>query len=210
MHIERFACDVCQQAKPSGPGHGLLPDRDIAGAPWEEIAVALIGPWPASTPHGTVEFFALTCIDTTTNLVKVAQILEKSSDHVATRFAHTWLSQYLKPMQGIHDNGGEFTGFAFQLLLQLLNIKPVPTTNKNPQANAICKQMHHTVATVLKMLFLAQTPQTRCQAVLIVADALATALHALRSTVSTTLQITPGGLAFSLLSRHVSQYSLSC
>ncbi len=53
----------------------------------------------------------------------------------------------------IHDIGGEFTGFAFQQLLCLLNIKLVPTTNKNPLANAICKCMHQTVATVLKNTF---------------------------------------------------------
>ncbi len=150
-----------------------------------------------STPYGTVEVFALTCIDTTTNLVKVAQIFEKSSYHDATLFEHTWLSQYPKPMQVIHDNGGEFTGFAFQYLLRLLNINPVPTTNKNPQANVICKQMHQTVATVLKTLLLAQSPQTCCQATLLVDNALATAMHALQSTVSTMLQATPGGLAFS-------------
>ncbi len=102
MHIERFACDTYQQAKPSGPSHGLLPDCNIAGAPWEEVALDLIGPWPSSTPHGPVEFFALTCIDTTTNLVTVAQIFKKSSNHVATHFEHTWLSWYPKPMQVIH------------------------------------------------------------------------------------------------------------
>ncbi len=53
-------------------------------------------------------------------------------------------------MQVIHDNGGEITGFAFQQLLRLLNIKSVPTTTKNPQAHAICKLMHQTVVTVLK------------------------------------------------------------
>ncbi len=89
MHIEHFARDKCQQAKPYSPGHGSLPNRDIAGAPWEEVAVDLIGPWPASTPYGTVEFFALMCIDTTTNLVKIAQIFEKSSNRVATCFEHT-------------------------------------------------------------------------------------------------------------------------
>ncbi len=89
MHIERFACDECQQAKPSGPGHGLLPNQDIAGFPWDEVAVNLIGSWPVSMPHGTVEFFTLTCINTTTNLVKISQIFEKSSDHVATCFEHT-------------------------------------------------------------------------------------------------------------------------
>ncbi len=117
MHIECFACDICQCAKPSGPGHGLLPDCNIADAPWEEVAVDLIGPWPASTPHGPVEFFALTCIDTTTNLVKVAQIFKKLSNHVATCFEHTWLSWYPKPMHVIHDNGGVFTGFDVQHLL---------------------------------------------------------------------------------------------
>ncbi len=57
--------------------------------------------------------------------------------------------------------------------------------------------MHQTVATVLKTLLLAQPPQTGCQAALLVDDALVTAIHALWSTVSTTLQATPGGLAFS-------------
>ena len=94
MHIECFDCDKCQHAKPSGPGHGLLPDQDIAGAPWEEVAFNLIDPWPASIPHGPVEFFALNCIGTTTNLVKIARICDKTSNHVATNFEHTWLSWY--------------------------------------------------------------------------------------------------------------------
>ncbi len=106
MHIEHFACNVCLRAKPSGPGHGLLPNCVIAGALWEEIAVDLIGPSPVSMPHGPAEFFALTCNDTTTNLVEVARIVEKSSNHVATCFEHTWLSRYPRPMQVIHDDGG--------------------------------------------------------------------------------------------------------
>ncbi len=101
MHIEQYACEECQQAKPSGPGHHLLTNCD----PWEEFAVDLIDPWQASMLHDNVEFFALTCIDTTTNLVKIAHIFEKSSNHNATYFEHTWLYWYPKPMQAIHDNG---------------------------------------------------------------------------------------------------------
>ncbi|KAL7465465.1 hypothetical protein ACHAXS_005793 [Conticribra weissflogii] len=56
--------------------------------------------------------------------------------------------------------------------------------------------MHQTVATVLKTLLLAQPPQTHHQAALLVDDALATAMHTLHSTVSTTLQAM-GGLVFS-------------
>ncbi len=100
-------------------------------------------------------------------------------------------------MQVIHDNGGEFTGIAFQQLLCLSNIEPVPTMNKNPQANAICKQMHQIVATVLKTLLLAQPPQSCYQATLLVDNFLATAMYALQSMVSTTLQAMPGGPPFS-------------
>ncbi|KAL7453407.1 hypothetical protein ACHAXS_000300, partial [Conticribra weissflogii] len=49
----------------------------------------------------------------------------------------------------------------------------------------------------VKKNLLAQPPQTHCQAVLLVDDALATAIHAVRSLVSTMLQATSGGLAFS-------------
>ncbi len=87
MHIERFACDKCQRAKPSGPSHGLIPNWDIVGAPWEEVAVDLISPLAASTPHATVEFYALTCIDTTTNLIEIEWIFKKSSDHVEPHLA---------------------------------------------------------------------------------------------------------------------------
>ncbi len=119
------------------------------------------------------------------------------SQHVATCWQQFQLSSwYPWPMQVIHENGGEFTGFAFQQILHLLNIKPVPTTNKTLQANVICKWMHLTVATVLNTLLLANPPQSCCQAALLVDDALATALHALWSIISTELQAMPGGLAF--------------
>ncbi len=56
MYIEQFKCNEYQHAKTSGPSHGLLPDQDIADDPQEEVAVAIIAPWPATTPQGIVEF----------------------------------------------------------------------------------------------------------------------------------------------------------
>ncbi|KAL7460420.1 hypothetical protein ACHAXS_000871, partial [Conticribra weissflogii] len=132
----------------------------IAGAPWDEAAVDLIGPWPISTPHGILEFFALTCIDTATNHLEIAWIFEKSSNYIATHFEHIWLSQHPKPMR-VH------------------------------RANAICKQSHQTVATLLKTLLLAQPSQTYHQAMLLVDNTLATDIYALKSMVLTTLQAAP-------------------
>ena len=96
----------------------------------------------------------------------------------------------------IHNNGREFTGQEFQRLLYNLGIKPSGTTVKNPQSNAICKQMHQTVAMILKTTIKASPPQNVDEVNNLVEDALAAVMHSLRATVSMTLKATPGGLAF--------------
>ena len=97
----------------------------------------------------------------------------------------------------IHDNGEEFTGKEFQGLLYNLGIKPSRTTIKNPQLNAICEQMHQTVATILKTTIEASPPQNVDEVNNLVEDALAAVMHSLHATVSTTPKAMPGGLAFS-------------
>ena len=111
-------------------------------------------------------------------------------------FANCWLSRYPRPNRCVHDNGGEFTGFPFQELLRQHHIKDVPTTVKNPQANAVCERMHKTVATLLRLLSNSQPLQHYHQAVHLVDTALANAMHSLRSTYNRTLGMSPGGLVF--------------
>ncbi len=71
---------------------GLLLERDLTNTPSYKVAVDLIGPWTAKTGHFNGEFYALTCIDTTTNLVELACIDTKSSDAIARKFENTWLA----------------------------------------------------------------------------------------------------------------------
>ena len=42
--IDKFRCKHCQRHKLSGKGYGLLPEREMQIAPWEEVAIDLIGP----------------------------------------------------------------------------------------------------------------------------------------------------------------------
>ena len=107
----------------------------------------------------TQDVFALTIVDTASSLVELVQIESKTSKNVARRFHNTWLARYPQPEHVIHNNGGEFTGQEFQGLLYNLAIKPSGTTVKNPQSNAICKQIHQTVATILKTSIEASPPQ---------------------------------------------------
>ncbi len=57
--------------------------------------------------------------------------------------------------------------------------------------------MHQTVGNVLRVLLYSNPPQNLTQARDIVDQALATAMHAMRVTIATTLGTTPGALAFS-------------
>ncbi len=60
-----------------------LPKCDLTNTLWHRIAVDLIGWWSTKTEHFNGEFHALTCIDTTTNLVELIGIATKLSDAVA-------------------------------------------------------------------------------------------------------------------------------
>jgi hypothetical protein len=56
--------------------------------------------------------------------------------------------------------------------------------------------MHKTVNNVLKTLVHTNPPQNMTQARDIIDDSLATAMHAMQTTIATTLRRTPGALAF--------------
>ena len=72
--VQQYDCDDCQRYKLLGAGYGLLPPREAKLAPWDEVAIDLIGPWKIELPNKSkVEIMALTCIDTVTNLVESSE-----------------------------------------------------------------------------------------------------------------------------------------
>jgi hypothetical protein len=79
----------------------------------------------------------------------------------------------------------------------MFSIKDICSTSKIPQSNAICERMHQTVENVLRILVHSNPPNNMSSAKDIVDDALATAMHAMQTTVATTLGSAPGALAFS-------------
>jgi hypothetical protein len=80
--------------------------------------------------------------------------------------------------------------------MEIFSIKDVCSTSENLQSNAICERMHQTVNNVLRTLVHTNSPRNMTQARDIIDDALATAMHAMQTTIATTLGSTPGALAF--------------
>ena len=197
-HIDNLQCENCQKHKLAGRGYGLLPEREVKVAPWEEVVIDLIGPWTVKVNGRPTEFSASTCIDTASNLVEMIRIDNKTAEHIREKFMQCWLCRYPRPMRCVHDKGGEFIGAEFQWLLEMFSIKDVCSTSKNPQSNAICERMHQTVENILRTMIHSNQPRlTMALARDIVDAALATAMHAMRTTVATTLGSAPGALAFS-------------
>ncbi len=77
--------------KLAGRGYGLLPKREVRIAPWEEVAINLIGPWKVKVNGQQVEFNALNYIDTASNLVEVIRIDKMTAEHIRDKFTQSWL-----------------------------------------------------------------------------------------------------------------------
>jgi transposase InsO family protein len=189
-------CDLCQRHKNVGRGHGELASREAPLLPWQDVAIDLIGPWTLSVGDQKLTFSALTMVDMVTNIVEVVRVSNKTAAHVAMQFENTWLSRYPRPMNVIHDQGGEFIGHKFLQRLQVHGINSRTTTSKNPQANSVCERMHQTIGNTLRVLSTLNPPEGVDQAEQLVDTAIADAVYATRCTYHSALKTTPGGLAF--------------
>jgi hypothetical protein len=90
-HIDKLKCKDCQKHKLAGHGYGLLPEQEVQIAPWEEVAIDLIGPWKVKVNGQQVEFNSLTCIGRASNLVKLICVHNKTAKHICDKFTQSWL-----------------------------------------------------------------------------------------------------------------------
>jgi hypothetical protein len=86
-------------------------------------------------------------------------------------------------------------GVDFQRVLQHFGIKDVPTSVCNPQSNSICERLHQWVGNALRVYLSQDDANNIGNIAELVDSALATALHAARSTIHHTLGMTPAALS---------------
>jgi transposase InsO family protein len=195
--VAELRCEICQINKHPNQQYSHLPARHADVAPWDSVAVDLIGPWKINISGREVEFSALTCIDPVTNLAELVRIDNKTSAHVAQHFENLWLSRYPKPNKCIFDQGGEFIGTPFRSLLTQHGIHASPTTSKNATANAICERMHLVIGNILRTRFNNHMAPAFTTAAQVVDNALAACCHAMRCAASKSLSNnTPGEVVF--------------
>jgi hypothetical protein len=166
-----------------GPQYDQLPSRNAALIPWEEVAINLIGPWMIKLPNETFNFMPLTCIDPVTNFADAIYLHDKTASQVGIQFENLWLSQYPQPAHCVHYCGTEFMGINFRRILQWFGIKDIAISVRNPQANAICEQLHQSVGNALHIFLSQNVPFNIINVAKLVNCTIATALHASRATI---------------------------
>ena len=141
-----------------------------------------------------MHLFVLTL--STTNLVELIFINNKTMRYVVEQFENSWLSQYPRPNRCVHDNGTELIRIKFKELLVEYGIKDILTTIRNLQENSICKQMYQTIGDMLWMTLHTNPPTNMNEANQCIDSTLVTCMHAVRCSVNTTLDTSLGGLVY--------------
>lgn len=195
MHVA-LTCDTCQKTKLFGRGYGHLPIKEAQCAPWQEVAVDLIGPWIMYDQEGNEHSFtALTMVDTVTTCCEIVLLQNKTAAHVGYQFETQWLARHPRPQRCIFNQGNEFLGEAFQAVLRRHGVHPAGSTVKNPQSNAVCERLHQSIGNALRVLNYSAPPRTDVAAVKRINSALQTAAYAARTAIHSTMKESPGNMA---------------
>ena len=185
-------CHECQVFKKQRKKYGHLPPKQAEIQPWDRVNVDLIGPYTIETPKGKVNLRAMTMIDPATSWFEIAAITDPNSDSCQKAFDSYWLARYPRPREVGFDNGKEFK-WLFAELCDNYGIKRKPTTDYNPQSNAILERVHQVLGNALRTFELGkrELPEENP-----FEEFLTSTAYAIRNTYHTTLNATPGQLVF--------------
>ena len=189
-------CHKCQVSKKQRKKYGKLPPKQAEVTPWKRVNVDLIGPYNITPTNSSkkYEFRAMTMIDPVTCWFEMAPILTPSSETTQTVFDSCWLARYPRPQEVGFDNGSEFK-WLFRELCENYGLKPKPTTDYNPQANAILERMHQVVGNCLRT-FEVSSEEILTKGAAAYEPVITATAYAIRSTYHTTLRATPAQLVF--------------
>ena len=193
IHKHVRTCVQCQLCKKGKKNYGKLPPKKAEPPiPWNRVNVDLIGPYAVDTPTGRHELRAMTMIDPATGWFEIKEIAAPSSDCCQKALDTTWLSRHPRPQFIGFDGGSEFKS-VFLEMCKNHGIKPKLSTPRNPQSNGIVERIHQVLGDAFRTF---QLQQEKLDEKDPWSSFLAAAAFAVRSTVHTTLQATPGQLVF--------------
>lgn len=136
------ACDSCGARKgPQRRTRGRL-QRYNVGAPFERIAVDILGPLPR-TDWGNK--YMLVVMDYFSKWPEVYPVPDQATITVAEALVQNWVSRFGVPLLIHSDQGRNFTSATFKGMCDLLGMKKTQTTPLHPESDGMVERFNRTI-----------------------------------------------------------------
>jgi transposase InsO family protein len=111
------------------------------GAPFERIAMDVVGPFPKSDNGNK---YVLVVMDYFSKWPEAYPLPNQETRTIADAVVQNWISRYGVPMEVNTDQGRNFESVVFQELCQLLGINKTRTTPLHPQSDGMVERFNRT------------------------------------------------------------------
>lgn len=142
-------CRDCQRRKsPPGRPPGLLQPLQIPAAPFEQVGMDLLGPFPTSSSGNR---WIIVATDYLTRYAETRALPRGTAVEVAHFFLENIVLRHGAPAIVITDRGTAFMAQLVRTLMTLSGTSHRRTTAYHPQTNGLTERMNKTIADMLCM-----------------------------------------------------------
>jgi hypothetical protein len=146
-------CLSCQRVRPGIESlQGLIKHHNVQSA-FEKVYIDIWSVTVNSDVH-----HCLTMIDSLTRWVEVREIVDETSESVASAFFITWIARFGVPKDVVSDRGPAFISEVFEKLCQKLGCEYIRSTPMHPEGNAVIETFHRRLNCGLSLLLQKNSP----------------------------------------------------
>lgn len=140
-------CDICSSVKtpsrtPRAP-MGVM----RTGAPWDRLAVDMLGPFPESTKGNK---YVMVVTDHFSKWVEVLAVPDQTAITCARVLLNEVVARFGCPFELLSDQGRNFDGKIFSELCAMLEIRKKRTSPANPRCNGQTERFNKTLVRMIK------------------------------------------------------------
>ena len=140
-------CDTCAAVKAPDRKPRAPLGKQITGAPWDRLAVDILGPLPL-TARGNKFVFVVT--DHFSKWVEIFAVPDQTAETCAEVLLNEVIARYSCPYEILSDQGRNFEGRVFADLCRMLEVRKKRTSPANPQCNGLTERFNRTLLRMVK------------------------------------------------------------